>query len=1399
MGEGHFSPFWLLAAVVTYVGILLAAGWWAERRARHGAGVVGHAWAYALSLTVYCTSWTYFGSVGSAASSGMLYASIYLGPTLVMLAAWEVIRRMIRLRQRYRFSSVVDLITQRYGQSLSMGAFVTLVLLVGMVPYIGLQLRALVESFAVITGMVHDPEQATLWRYSDELMLLLVGVLTGIFGLRRVDTRERQHGLMAVLAVEAVIKLAAFTAVGAFVAWGVFDGFGDLWARLQANSALRLRFVDAPLTGNAYVTWMTYFVLSMAAIIFLPRMFHVLVVGNHDERHLLTAMWVFPLYLLLMSFFVLPIAVGGLLLGYPLASADWLVIRLPFDHGSPALTLLAYLGGLSAAVGMVMVACTTMAIMFSNHIVLPLVDRTAIGQHLRRGLRPIRWAVVFLMLAAAYRFQGGLADSYLLIQMGLISFAAVLQLVPAGIGGLYWTRGNKLGAWWGLALGWAIWAYTLLLPAIVRSGAGDVEWLLGGPWGVQFLRPEALFGLDLGSPYANTVFWTLLFNVSGYVVASLLRQQSDEEATLAHAYTHPFGEHRLSGGAGAGTLRISYAQLRQQIDALFSRYLPANEAKLAIERVQRDVLPDSNNSLSAAAYLELTARAERILAGTIGAAMAHRAASEAMRLNDTETAGLHDTLARQLAELHITPQQLREQVDYFRSLQEISQSHAQAMAQQIAALETAARERDLADAGRRESELRFRSLADNAPVMIWMSDSADGESYFNRAWMTFAGLAGSEGTQCTRERWLESIHPDDRVEALALVGTAATRKDGAQQVFRFRRADGEYRHLRMHVLARRGADGAVLGIVGSAVDISDLLAAERTLRRSNDDLEALVSERTRALQRSYADLEEREQTIRTITDSAQDAVVMVDDAGVVSYWNPAAERIFGWTSDEALGQLLSEFLVPERFRAAHLQAYARFQQGEPGRILGRTVEMVALNRAGAEISVDLSLSSTLLKGKLHAIGLLRDITERKLAAHALLREKAWSDEIIRLAPSFIIGLGRSAEILLFNDYAERLTGYARDEVIGKHWTEVFSTPEGRDEDSATIDHALQSGEAIRHQPENAIVIRGGSRRLVSWSSQLMFENGKVRMLLSFGVDVTESRRAARELEDNYAKLTLLNQRLEEAQNQLLQSEKMASIGQLAAGVAHEINNPVGFVSSNLQTLKTYSQQMLQLLAAYQLAEPRIGDDELATIAELKQALDIDFLEEDLPALIKESEEGLVRVKKIVADLKDFSHVSETDWQYADLNAGLDSTLNVVWNEVKYKARVEKRYATLPPVNCLAAQLNQVFMNLIVNAAHAVDESKGMGTIVLSTGQQDEWVWVEVRDDGRGMSEEVRRRVFEPFFTTKPVGKGTGLGMSLSYNIVKKHNGCIEVDSLPGQGTRFRVWVPVNHAEPEAVE
>lgn len=274
----------------------------------------------------------------------------------------------------------------------------------------------------------------------------------------------------------------------------------------------------------------------------------------------------------------------------------------------------------------------------------------------------------------------------------------------------------------------------------------------------------------------------------------------------------------------------------------------------------------------------------------------------------------------------------------------------------------------------------------------------------------------------------------------------------------------------------------------------------------------------------------------------------------------------------------------------------------------------------------------------------------------------------------------------------------------------------------------------------------------------------------------------------------LNQKLEEAHTQLMQSEKLASIGQLAAGVAHEINNPIGYVYSNLNTLRKYVGDIFSVLDGYEHLESIVptNQKELASLHALKQKVDLTFLKTDLSALVEESREGLTRVTKIIQDLKDFSHVDQhDDWQSVDLLAYIDSTLNIIKNEIKYKAKVVKQYSELPQVNCLPSQLNQVFMNLLVNAAQAI---KNQGNITIKTGVKDEKVWISVSDDGEGIPAENLTRIFDPFFTTKPVGKGTGLGLSVSYSIVQKHGGTIEVESERGRGTTFTVWIPIQRSD-----
>ena len=386
---------------------------------------------------------------------------------------------------------------------------------------------------------------------------------------------------------------------------------------------------------------------------------------------------------------------------------------------------------------------------------------------------------------------------------------------------------------------------------------------------------------------------------------------------------------------------------------------------------------------------------------------------------------------------------------------------------------------------------------------------------------------------------------------------------------------------------------------------------------------------------------------------------------------------------------------------------------------------------------------------------------------------------------------KAGRITQLNDRFCEISGYTRAELLGQDHRIINSGTHPK-EFFAQMWSTLAQGDIWRGE----ICNRAKSGTLYWVDSAIVPIKdtlGHIERFLAVRIETTKRKRMEMELHNRYEEVLNLNSQLNTAQNHLLQSEKMASIGQLAAGVAHEINNPIGYVYSNLGTLEKYVQDTFGMLKLYEQAEDAISDAEVrAKLKAAKDKLDLVFLKEDLRALMDESKDGITRVKIIVQNLKDFSHVNASDeWHYADLHSGIDSTLNIVNNEIKYKATVVKEYGELPEVESLSSQLNQVFMNLLVNASHAIEER---GTITIRTGRQGDEVWVEVADTGKGIAPEHLNKIFDPFFTTKPIGKGTGLGLSLAYGIVQKHHGRIEVHSEVGKGTAFKVWLPVKQPQ-----
>ena len=615
------SGFTVATVSLLYILALFAIAWGADRRAAAGRLISGPS-VYALSLAVYCTTWTFYGSVGRAATDGIGFLPTYLGPTLMMALGYAVIAKILRIARQQRSTSIADFIASRYGRSQLLGGLVALVAVIGITPYIALQLKAVSVGFEVLTG---GTAAATPDVLADTgfWVALLMAVFAIMFGTRSIDASEHHPGLVAAIAFESLVKLLAFLAVGVAVVWVLYDGPADLFGQAMADPEVAALFTsDAALGGG---TWLTVLLLSMAAVVCLPRQFQVLVVENTDERHLHRALWLFPAYLLLINLFVLPIAVAGLLWLPPeAADPDMIVLALPLGAGWEALALAAFIGGLSAATGMIIVETVALATMVSNDLVLPLLlrlrgralDRVQDLGRLMLAVRRVAIGVVLVLGYLYFRMAGG---AYALVSIGLISFAAVAQFAPALFGGIFWTGGTRRGAIAGLLGGTVVWLHTLLIPSFARSGWIDPAFLTDGPLGIAWLQPYALFGLDGLDPLAHSLFWSLVVNIGLYVAVSLWDTPSVGERTQATAFVEVF-EQAETAGQWRGQTTVG------DLKGVVARFLGPERTAQAFGqfRTRRSLSPE------APADAELIRQAERLLAGAIGAASARVALASAV-------------------------------------------------------------------------------------------------------------------------------------------------------------------------------------------------------------------------------------------------------------------------------------------------------------------------------------------------------------------------------------------------------------------------------------------------------------------------------------------------------------------------------------------------------------------------------------------------------------------------------------------------------------------------------------------------------------------------------------------------------------------------------------------------
>ena len=612
-----FSELALIATAFGYLLLLFAIAYYGDRRRAQGRSIIANPIVYSLSLAVYVTALTFFGSVGRAATQGISFLTIYLGPTLCAFSWWFILRKILRICKQNKLTTLSDFLSLRYGKGAVVGALATIGVLLALIPYNGLQLKSVSVTFDVLA---HNG--AHLWHppfYQDTgfFVALVMAAFSIMFGARHLDPTERHEGMVAAMAFESIIKLAAFLAIGFLVVFGLYRGFGDIFTRICQTP----QFCELPRlnTGphNSYFTLIAQTVVSMGAILFLPREFHMAIVENTDERHILTAMWLFPLYLFLMVFFVAPVAFGGLLMGLPAAAGDTFMLRIPMLSGHPFLALVAFLGGLSAATAMVVTSSVAVSTMVLNSLILPAVIRLKVEKRITPYLLTIKRATILFIVLLGYASYRLIGSVTMLMDMGLMAYCGIMQLAPSILGALYWKKANRFGAIAGLALGILTCGYMLVFPALIRAGWFPQSILETGPFGLAILNPVSFLGISGLDALSHGFFWSMVFNIGAFLTVSWLTSASPAEKEQRPHFVDVFG----FDGELPREHRYTYLPSLDELIRFTEKFIGKVKALEVRENLLTEIdVPEKD--WGDAEKIKLASLVERTIAGVIGPAAA---------------------------------------------------------------------------------------------------------------------------------------------------------------------------------------------------------------------------------------------------------------------------------------------------------------------------------------------------------------------------------------------------------------------------------------------------------------------------------------------------------------------------------------------------------------------------------------------------------------------------------------------------------------------------------------------------------------------------------------------------------------------------------------------------------
>src|SRR5499433_3050351 len=790
---------WIVIAVALgYIGLLFVVASYGDRTRRFGREGGWRHFIYPLSLAIYCTSWTFFGSVGLASRTGFDFLTIYIGPILLVGLCSPLIMRIVRLAKAQNITSIADFIAARYGKGQAVAATVALIAIVGTIPYIALQLKAVSASLETILAHVTAGTEVTRPLLGDIALFVALSMATFavLFGTRHIDATEHQDGLMLAVATESIVKLLAFLAVGIFVTFWMFDGPVALFKEAMQRPSTAAIFGREPRVD----TLIAMTLLSFVAFILLPRQFHVAVVENNNEGEIKRAVWLYPLYLVLINLFVVPIALAGLLT-FPAGKidSDMFVLALPLESGSIFFTIIAFVGGLSAATAMVIVESVALSIMVSNDLIMPFVLQRRERLINRRDnigsmLLTVRRLAIFSILLLAYVYYRSAGEAQL-ASIGLLSFAAIAQLAPAFFGGLLWRRATAAGAIAGMTAGFLFWAYTLLLPTLSDIGMVGERILTEGPWGLGMFRPQHLLGLEL-PPLVHGVTWSLLLNVLFYIGFSLRREPSPIERLQANTFV-PSDFTPIAPSFRLWRSSVTVDELTSTV----ARYLGEERTQSAFESfagAQRISLEPKDD-----ADFRLIRYAEHILASAIGGASSRLVLSLLLRKRTVSTKAALKLLDDANAAIQYNREILQTALDHVR--------------QGIAVFD---KKLHLVCWNR-----QFGEILALPPQLTRVGTGLDHILHFHAEQST-----------------------SDKNAADALVRERLARYVASSEPF-LQRFDE--RNLVMEVRANPMPDG---GIVTTFTDITPSVKAAEELERANESLERRVQERTEELTRLNTEL-----------------------------------------------------------------------------------------------------------------------------------------------------------------------------------------------------------------------------------------------------------------------------------------------------------------------------------------------------------------------------------------------------------------------------------------------------------------------------------------------------------------------------------------------------------------